>query len=247
MWYRIALSIIALLTFGLYGCARFGGFNVTSGSGNVTTQTREVSGFSAVSLTWLGEMTITQGDSEGLTIEAEDNILPLITTRVENGKLIIGLVENLPGSSVVPTKPVKYNLQVKALNSIEISGAGNVSAIALKGDSLRIQTSGAGNVNIGQLDTNQVNTNTSGAGNVTLAGRADTQQINLSGFGNYSAGDLKSNTATVSVSGAGNATLWVAQSLNVQISGAGNVNYYGSPQVTQNISGIGNIKSLGNK
>jgi len=116
MGYRIGIGIIALLTLGLYGCARLGGFNVISGSGNVTTQTRPVSGISAVSLTWIGELTITQGDSEGLTIEAEDNILPLIATRVEDGKLIIGLVDTVAGNSVVPTKPVKYNLQVKTLN-----------------------------------------------------------------------------------------------------------------------------------
>jgi hypothetical protein len=245
MWHRI--GIVTLLAIGLFGCSAIGGFNVTRGSGHVTTQTRDVSGFTGVSMTWQGDLSITQGDTEGLSIEAEDNILPLIITNVQGGKLIIGLKEGFTGGVVVPTKPVKYNLQVKNLNSIDVSGAGTVTAASLKSDNLKLSSSGAANMNLQQINATSLSTDTSGAGNLTLAGQVQTQDISISGFGNYNAGDLQSDSATLELSGTGSATVWAAKSLSVKISGAGNVSYYGSPQVTQTLSGVGSVKSLGNK
>lgn len=237
------ITAAALLTLALTGCLN----NVTRGSGKTATETRDVSDFTAVQLSWLGDLAITQGDTEGLRIEAEDNILPLITTRVDGGTLIIELVDDADGGMVIPTQSVKYSLQVKDLKSIDLSGAGNISAPALKSEQLRLTLSGAGNVDLQQLTTQELDARSSGAGNLTLAGAAETQSVTLSGLGNYSAGDLQSNDATVDISGAGNATVWAAKTLDVKISGAGSVSYYGSPQVTESISGVGSVKSLGSK
>ena len=46
-----------------------------TGSGNVVTENRPVSGFDGVSHTGIGRVIITQGEEESLTIEADDNIL----------------------------------------------------------------------------------------------------------------------------------------------------------------------------
>src|SRR4051794_15454674 len=122
MWHRIGIT--ALVVSCLIGCAGIGGFNVTRGSGNVITQKRDVSGFSSVVLAGVGDLAITQGDAEGLTISAEDNLLPLIKTEVKNNILTIGLNDGVVSGGLLPTKPIQYNLQVKALDSIQLSGAG---------------------------------------------------------------------------------------------------------------------------
>src|SRR5918996_729619 len=44
------------------------------GSGNVITQTREVSGFDAVNVEYPAQVLIQQGSTESLKIEAEDNL-----------------------------------------------------------------------------------------------------------------------------------------------------------------------------
>ena len=56
------------------------GVNVKSltGSGNIVTEDRPVSDFDQIVLTGLGEMIITQGDTESLTIEADDDTPPLL-------------------------------------------------------------------------------------------------------------------------------------------------------------------------
>ncbi len=49
----------------------------------MTTEARQVSGFSKVELQSSSDLTIRQGDSESLTIKVDDNLLPYITTEVE--------------------------------------------------------------------------------------------------------------------------------------------------------------------
>ena len=52
------------------------GCSVVTGSGQVGSETPPVSGFTGVSLTDVGEGIVEQGESESLTIEADDNVLP---------------------------------------------------------------------------------------------------------------------------------------------------------------------------
>ena len=82
----VLLSLLAILAISLTACNRvqvsFGGANAVVGSGKVVSETREVSGFTSVSVSGSGQAQITVGDSDSLVIEAEDNILPLIETSV---------------------------------------------------------------------------------------------------------------------------------------------------------------------
>lgn len=243
MSYRIA--VLALGLVALLGCS----FNVTvtRGSGNIVTEARAVSNFTRVVLAGIGELNITQGDTESLTIEADDNLIPLITTQVQNDTLTIGFDTRQVNISINPTRPIRYTLVVKNLNSLQLSGAGNINAPALKSDSLVLGNSGAGNLNLAQVEAKTLNTTISGAGSVNVAGQVESQDISVTGLGSYNAADLKSNAASVTLSGAGSATVWATQTLNVTISGAGSVNYYGSPQVSQTITGLGSVKNVGNK
>lgn len=244
MLYRIALSVLAAAAF--IGCGNFG-INATRGSGNVISETRAVSNFHSVVLAGIGELNITQGDTEALTIQAEDNLMPLLTSEVKDGVLTVGVKPGLNDTSILPTKPVKYDLRVKNLDSIQLSGAGSILAPALKTETLTLGTSGAGNVNLNQLDVKNLRSTLSGAGSMNIAGQGDTQSVTVSGLGSYAAGDFKTNKTDITLTGAGGATVWAEQTLNGKISGAGGINYYGSPQVTSNISGVGAIKQLGNK
>jgi hypothetical protein len=244
MFYRI--GFLVLLTAALIGCGSFN-INAKRGSGKVTIENRAVNNFHSVVLAGIGDLTIMQSDSESLTITAEDNLLPLLTSEVKDGVLTIGVNSGINGASILPTQPIKYELHVNNLDSIQLSGAGNILAPALQSETLKLGTSGAGNVNLSQLAVKQLAVALSGAGNMTIAGQGDTQQVTVAGFGSYNAGDFKTNTTDVTLTGAGSATVWAEQTLNGKISGAGSINYYGSPQVTSSVGGVGAVKQLGTK
>lgn len=211
------------------------------GSGTVTTESRDVQGFDRVQFEGFGTFLINQGERESLEIEAEDNIVPQIRTKVEDQTLKIDFRTN----SMNPTKPIIFRLTVKDLKALDFSGAANVQASNLNAQQLELTSSGAETVNIDGLRSDELKTMVSGAGKVNVAGNVTVQEIRLTGAGEYRAGDLQSKSADVDVTGAGKATVRVSDELNVNISGAGSVDYYGNPRVTQNITGVGTVTKLG--
>ena len=92
-----------------------GGAKTLQGSGNVTSESRNVSDFNEVELQGIGNLTIQQTGSESLTIEAEDNIIPYLKTEVKNNRLTLSIE---PGVGISTTKPINYELTVKDLSDL---------------------------------------------------------------------------------------------------------------------------------
>jgi hypothetical protein len=216
------------------------------GSGNVISETREVSGFEAIDVEYPAEVFISQGSSESLEIEAEDNLLPNLKTQVRNGKLEI-FYRREGGKHVNPTKTVRITIVVKDLTDVNFSSAGEITIEKLKTDNLDASLSGAGNLNLEDVELNGLQVSLSGAGSLNASGTADDLDVSISGFGDFKGADLHSQDAQVSISGAGSATAWVDHDLSAQISGAGSIRYYGDASVTKQISGVGGIDHAGDK
>ena len=192
-------------------------------------------------------MTLVQGDSEALTIETDDNLLPSIKTTVSRGTLTISFDERGWTPIVRPTQSIRYRLTVKTLTHLDLSGAGTVATTDLAADRLTLVESGAGEISIANLTANAVTVEMSGAGTIDLAGQVTEQTVDLSGLGAYHADNLASQSAQVTLSGAGEATVWVSEQLDAEILGAGTIRYYGSPQTNASSTGIGRVKHLGEK
>jgi hypothetical protein len=206
----------------------------TWGSGNVVSETRDVSGFDRVLLWDSGELNITQGAAESLTVEAEDNVIGRVTTDVRGDTLEIGF----KGGWWWPFRPsgrVVYDLTVKELSGLEVSGSAN---------QLDLEVSGSGDVEIERLDADRLVVDSSGSGRFEMSGQVAVQEVKISGSGKYEAEALQSEAVTLEISGSGSATVWATDSLDVKISGSGRVDYYGSPRVNQEISGSGRITGL---
>jgi Putative auto-transporter adhesin, head GIN domain len=192
--------------------------SVTTGSGNVVSESRNVSGFTKIDLTGAGEVTIDQNGTEALTIEADDNLMPKVTSEVVEGTLRLGERSNL----ISLTKPVKYRVSVKDLTGLMISGSGTVTAAKITSSRLAVDINGSGRV--------------------TAGGTVENQDLMISGSGDYQAKDLQTKITTVKISGSGDAAVSVSDSLDIQMSGSGKLTYYGNPpQVTQQISGSGRV------
>jgi len=221
--------------------------NRVEGSGNVITEEREVSDFDRISLTGFGELNIEQGETESLTVRTDENIMPYITTEVRNNTLVIGFTQTFIEGGFNPTNGIRYNLVVKNLSRVDVSGAGSIKSSGLETEKLYIDLSGAGSLDIASLFANELVVRLSGAGSTVISGKVKGQDITLSGAGSYQAPDLESETAIFEMSGIGSATLWATETLDVRISSVGSLFYYGNPRVIQNISGLGKVISLGDK
>src|SRR5579884_2657468 len=212
------------------------------GSGKVVSQIRTVSSFDKLSVGGIGTVVLTQGKSPSLTVEAEDNLQPYLSTEVTNSTLRIG-VHTPQGQSITATKPIRYLLTVPKLTRVDLSGAIALETTTFKSDSFTLNLSGSGSAKLTHFQATSFTAVITGAGEISISGQVRQQTINISGAGRYTANDLTSSTAKIDVSGAGSATVNVHDSLDATVSGAGSILYAGHPQVTQNVSGAGSVQA----
>lgn len=238
------LLILAFLVFFSFSCSLFTpGRRMLRGSGQATSETRPVSDFNQVRFLLSGDATITQGDQASLTIEADENILPLITSEVQDGRLTIRLKN---GYSIDTHSPIRYTITMKDITGIEIVGSSDVTTHGpIQSGDLALRIPGSGSITINDLTASSVTSDIAGSGTISLKGTISSQEVSMAGSGSVNSPDLQSETARVNLGGSGEITLWATSTLEVTILGSGNVEYYGSPQVTQKIAGSGKVVSRG--
>lgn len=187
------------------------------GSGIIDEEVRQTSDFTMIELNGAYSVEIEQADENKITIIAEDNILPLVKTKVRGDKLII---ENK--RSISPREEIIVKIKVKKLERLESSGANDVYATKIECDRFDVDMSGASSIE--------------------LEGKVDIFNIDLSGAGSIKAKDLIANEVRIDLSGASSASVYAKKKIRGDLSGVGSIDYYGDPEdVDVNKSGLGSI------
>jgi hypothetical protein len=242
--YKIAMFLVLAFGFLVPSCSPEEAKGVI-GSGSMASETRLLGDFHGIDLGIPGEMKVTLGDAQSISIEAEDNILPLIETRVSGGKLTVGSV---PGKVIQPTKPIKYVVTTKTMDQLITGSLGSIIAPALSVKKFKAEINSTGAIEIETLEADSLEVAINSVGNVKIrGGEVQQQSINISSTGNYQAPDLKSATAKVTIDSSGDAILWVSDRLDVVINSSGSVRYYGDPNVKSEVNSSGSIQPLGQK
>lgn len=216
-----------------------------------TISTAEVSGIRKVRFHALGDITILQGEREGLEMEASQAVRERIRTAVLGDTLEIRFEQDwldwIQPRFWNAATPLRYTLYLRDLEQLDAAGFGNLVIPALAAETFELRHSGAGKVNVRGLAVEKLVIRQAGMGNIDVEGRAARQEVELSGTGSYHAGRLESGAASVHLSGVGSATIWARDALDARISGTGSIEYFGSPRVTQHVSGLGSVRRLGDR
>jgi hypothetical protein len=213
---------------------------------DVLRETRAASGFTRIEINGQADVTLRQGSTEGVTIEATARSLKQIRTRVRGGILKIDLVDQghwwqwIIGGGVSRTPSI--TIDFVQLERLEAAGALTIVADRVTAKDLRLDLAGACKLRLGDLQAASLHLDGSGAVKAEIAGKVAEQHIDLSGAGSYQAADLVSDNVAVQVSGAGKAIVNAGTLLRAEISGVGLVEYVGNPRVERDISGIGKIR-----
>ncbi len=251
--------LVVLLGLSAMGCTVAGTYGV-KGSGNVRIEEHDVRDFNSVTFACIGELTIEQGEVEGLRIEAEDNLLPYFETEIHDGELII---RQSMGVALRPTQPVRFMLRVKSLEALAVSGSGDADmaeltakqfTVRLTGsgdiglgrvevDALQVRLSGSGDIQIATLEADEIEANLTGSGDVNVGGMVHAQKVTISGSSSYLADALQSTSAELRLTGSGSAQVQVRERLEARLTGSGSVIYSGSPAVQSTITGSGRISA----
>jgi hypothetical protein len=197
-----------------------------SGNGNIRTETRNVGDFNAVKTSGSIDVEISSGDKYSVSVEDDENILPVIITQVENGTLNVHYRRN----TSINNDHAKVYIKVPSLEKIITSGSANITITdGIKNASqIEIAVSGSGSVE-GGVDAPKISASIGGSGNIRLQGRTKDFEAKVSGSGDLNGSGLQSENTIVKVTGSGNAHVFASVHLSATVSGSGDVYYRGNP------------------
>ncbi len=187
------------------------------GNGILKTEERHIELFNRIEVLGAYLIRIQCQDKQHVELNADENLLESIITKVEGKKLLIYAKD-----PICTQNEIKLTIAVTDIEHMSISGS---------------TTTTITNVNNTQLDVD-----IQGASELSITGKTKTFKVNLAGSANLNAQHFQSEITKISVQGAGDAIIVANKQLSVDIIGTGNVTYYGTPaNIVKNIIGVGEI------
>jgi hypothetical protein len=237
-----------------------------AGSGDIETETRDLGDLSSIEIQYPADIIVRPGGANSITITADDNLMPQISTEINGGQLIIRSDEENWSNRVNASETVQITVSVTDLERIDFNSAGSLVVESISTDQLEFRMNGAGSVTLNGVTADvlsyrldgagstqligvsigELTMDLNGAGSIDAEGDAENLKVTLDGLGSLNAEGLRTQTADIRVNGLGSATVRVEQELTVDINGLGSVNYYGSPVVHQSTDGLGSVNKSGN-
>jgi hypothetical protein len=211
----------------------------TSGSGRVATEKRAVSEFEAIAQHGSIDLIVRQTGKEGVEVSAEDNLLPLIETVVENRTLQVRFKR---GEWARSHRNIRVTVDVIKLNAVAMAGSGDVLIEGVKTPSLKLTLSGSSDAQLRRLDADALELKISGSGDVAADGRARQVKVSIAGSGDAELAGLEADEVSVRIAGSGDANVTANKSLDVSVAGSGDVSYGGMvASVKSSMAGSGSI------
>ena len=214
-----SLNMILLILFVLpASCISSPQFLPVKGSGEPVDKNYKVSDFHGIEVSSGFDVILVQGDSEDLTITAQENLFEHIIVKVDQGILRI-----YAERGIMATKPMKARISFKNIDNLEVSGGGDTECeTTVNVPKLDVNISGGGDLNT-VINTDELKCNINGGGDAKIDGNIKNYNLELSGGGDVRS-DLEAGNIECSVSGGGDLTLRSKEKVNdahVSIGGGG--------------------------
>lgn len=191
-------------------------FRAVQGTGPVKTETRNASAFTKLESSFGIVVDLTVGAAPAITVEAPENLLPIISTEIGGDTLRIkGTMD------FVAPGPVTVHVATPDLESVKLFGGSIVNAQALALDTLGLDVSGGAAFN--------------------ASGSAATVAINGSGGAQIDLDQLKAGLVTLELSGGAQASVNATDSVIGDISAGAHATVVGPAQVSVDTSAGGSV------
>ena len=223
---KLFVALFAIITLA----ASAQKWETIKGNGNVKTESRTVSSYTAIDSRGSMNVEISYGESNTISVEADENLLPYIVTKVEGDKLLI-TTEKVGISS---KNKLMVHVTMTKITGVMLSGSGNImgSGQFSNDNTTKLSVSGSGNMKLGFATFSSIDASVNGSGNMELTdGKTNAINASVSGSGNIGAYAVESKTVKAKVSGSGNVKVTASESLEAVSSGSGNVYYKGTATV----------------
>lgn len=237
MMKRMLLFVPLLGSLLLCGCLLVG--RRVTGDGHRVKRSLSMHDVHSIQVEGSMNVYLTQGQPASLQEEGDDNILPLLETRFDNGRLFIRFRE---GYSINTKDPVDVYITAPGIDELHMTGSGTLYTTNLLQNmkSIVMGVTGSGEIKA-LLNTPQVRAVVSGSGSMTVSGETLHIDLHITGSGNFLGKELKAETVSARITGSGNAHVFASKQLRGHILGSGNLYYGGGASVDSHITGSGSI------
>lgn len=187
------------------------------GSGVIKTETRQVEDFDVIQSKGSIDLDVKIGPQTAVTVEADDNLLSLVRTEVDDGTLVV----DSKGGWSSKHGPVVH-ITVPELKALGIQGSGDARLSGYSGDKLGVKITGSGDV--------------------VADGQAQNLHLVIQGSGDANLSKLDSDYVQVRIDGSGDASVSADKSLDITIHGSGDVTWRGNAtQANSQVYGSGEV------
>ena len=225
-WLVLAIvAVFAVATLTVILLAQSGAFSDSStaggghGSGAAALQPRDVAPFDGISLTGASNVLIRVGGAQSLVVRGDADLLDRVTTRVQDGRLVIGTKGSFTSRS-----GMSVHVTMPSLTDLSLAGNGVIAASG--------------------IETARLTVTLSGNGIVRASGRATRLDVTLAGVGDAQLERLVAADVSALLAGTGRIAVTATKSLDASVPGAGSIVYGGNPsEVTRSVTGQGAVTS----
>lgn len=234
----ISTGLIVLSLFILNSCDEMFDERI-EGSKKVVTSVRDISIYDEVVSTGDFDVYISLADSTSLKVEAEDNLIPFIITKVSGQKFYIEEKENYRLDN---NKPMKIFITTPNIEGLKLTGSGIINCDSISGEFLSAEITGSGRILMSNVEVDDLEAEISGSGDIIISGEGVRTEYEITGSGSIRAIDFKHEESDSYVLGSGNIYVYATEYLKASITGSGNIYYRGYPDINKHITGTGDIK-----
>lgn len=227
----IKLVIASVLALLMTSCnMNFG----VRGNGNVKTVERTVNGsFDEIEVSRGLDVYLTQGDSETISVQADENLHDIIKTEINGNVLKIYADENISYSEAR-----KIMVSFKTISKISASSGSDVySTNTFTSESLRLTTSSGSDMKL-DIKAQSVDCSASSGSDLKLSGTTINLKAEASSGSDINAGELKAESSRVQASSGADVVVNTSKELYASANSGGDIKYHGNPEKVEKSDGV---------
>lgn len=149
------------------------------GIGPVVSKSLDLKSFNRIENTGVADFDIISGGEQSVVLKAQQNIIDVMTWKVENGSLIVGLDKY---ASIENDADIKFEITLPEITEISLTGVGNFNLSGADQDILNISLTGVGNINSYGMKVQSCYINLTGVGDCKVL-VTDNLDVTITGVG----------------------------------------------------------------
>jgi hypothetical protein len=219
----IIAAIIALL---FSSCINPLNWKEIKGSGNVVTETRNISqDFKSIEVNQGIEVLVEQSNSTSISVEVDDNLQKHIITKVENGVLIIESDE-----TYFATETPVVMVKMPIIKRLSASGGSEIKSIGiLLSDQIEVESDSGSQIMI-NIEADNIKLESSSGSHLEASGKALKLETFASSGSTIEAEELMANEIISEAASGSSTSVYPILILDAKASSGSNIDYYKNPK-----------------